>query len=210
MTPMGERPALAEAGGVRRASSNEVGRVTDVLTKAFADESIQKWCMACDDPTLLIGVEFLEAVRLLVGEGFLWVTADLGGAAAWLPPGAGYDDEAIDAVVGPVLAAHGGEPERRTRFWEWVEDHRPAEAHWYLDLVGVDPRRHGAGLGSLLLTEGLRRVDALGGPVFLVTDDRQNAAWYGRHGFVIQSEERAPEAGPRVWFMYRPARGTDR
>ena len=89
MTPMGERPALAEAGGVRRASSNEVGRVTDVLTKAFADESIQKWCMACDDPTLLIGVEFLEAVRLLVGEGFLWVTADLGGRPCGSHPAPG-------------------------------------------------------------------------------------------------------------------------
>ncbi len=191
---------------MRRASSDEVTRVAEVLKRAFAGEPIQRWCMACDDPVELIGLEFLEAARQLAAGGFLWVTEDLSGAAGWFPPGADYDEEAIDAVVSAALVSRGGRAEPRAGFWQWVEDHRPSTRHWYLDLLGVEPERQGTGLGRFLLKEGLARVDALAEAVFLVTDDRHNAAWYERHGFSIQSAERSPENGPMVWFMYRPPR----
>jgi GNAT superfamily N-acetyltransferase len=149
-------------------------------------------------------LELLQVTRQLVANGSLWVTGDISGVAAWLPPGVSYDEEAIDAIVNPVLAEHGGQPERNVRFWEWVDGHRPAAPHWYLDLVAVDPDRCGSGLGRLLLANGLARVDARGEPVFLVTGNPDTVLWYERHGFVTQSKGRAPEAGPLVWFMYRP------
>ncbi|HZM55737.1 MAG TPA: GNAT family N-acetyltransferase [Acidimicrobiales bacterium] len=188
----------------RRASIDEVVPVAGLLARAFAEDPIERWCLECDDPTGLIELELLQATRQLATNGWLWVTEDSSGAAAWLPPGASYDDEAIDAVVGPALAAHGGRPERQIRFWSWVDGRRPAAAHWYVDLVAVDPDRRGSGVGRLLLADGLARVDALGQPSFLVTGNPRTVPWYERHGFVIQSEAQAPEAGPRVWFMYRP------
>ena len=105
--------------------------------------------------------------------------------------------------MSPVLAEHGGQPERSVRFWEWVDDHRPAAPRWHLDSVAVDPDRRRCGLGSLLLSDGSTRADARDEPVFLVTGDPGTLLWHERHGFVTQSEERAPETGPLVWFMYR-------
>ncbi len=192
-----------------RASSDDVATVADLLARAFADEPIEQWCLECDDLLALIKIEFAEAVGQLAATGSLWVTEDLRAAAAWIPPGSDYDDEAIDAVVSRALAAHGGWPERRLVFWNWVEEHRPSTPHYYLDLVGVDPSRRRTGHGSLLLGEGLARVDRAGAPVFLITSEASNAAWYARHGFVLRSEEQPPAGGPRVWFMDRPAYGLE-
>ena len=174
-----------------------------VLTRAFSADPIESWCMTCDDPVRLVELELLQVTRQLTAVGALWVTDDVSGVAAWLPPDVSYDEDAIDAVVSPVLAAHGGSPARSLRFWRWVDDHRPAVPHWYLDLVAVDPDRRGMGLGRLLLENGLARADARGEPVFLVTASPETARWYERHGFVIRSKEAAPEAGPWVWFMCR-------
>ena len=204
MTPAsGPTTEGSTARRVRRASIDEVVPVNGLLARAFAEDPIERWCLACDDPTGLIDLELLHATGQLARRGWLWVTGDRSGAAGWLPPGAGYDDEAIDAVVGPALAARGGCPERQIRFWSWVEGHRPAEPHWYIDLVAVDPDRRGSGVGRLLLADGLARVDALGEPSFLVTGNPRTVPWYERHGFAIRSEAQAPEAGPYVWFMFR-------
>ena len=202
-----DRKQLVESigPGVRQASCDEAAALAALLARAFAEEPIEQWCLACDDLFALIELEFAEAVAQLVVAGSLWVSEDLSGAAAWIPPGADYDDAAIDAVVGPVLAAHGGSPERRAAFWEWVEEHRPGTGHFYLDLVGVDPSRREAGIGTRLLTEGLPRVDEAGEPAFLITSDAGHAAWYARHGFLVRSDEDPPAGGPRVWFMERPS-----
>jgi GNAT superfamily N-acetyltransferase len=200
-------PLTSSRGGVRRASSDETVAVAGLLGRGFATDPIERWCLACDDPTALIELELLQATRQLTAAGWLWVTDDLSGAAAWLPPGAGYDDEAIDAVVNPELARRGGRPDRLTRFWTWVDDHRPTPPHWYLDLVAVEPERHNAGIGHRLLVEGLVRVDRSARAGFLVTGNPRTVPWYERHGFAVRSEEQAPDAGPTVWFMERPPRG---
>ena len=173
-------------------------------TRAFADDPIERWCLSCDDVEAALEAEYLEAASQLATRGWLRVVDDLSGAAAWLPPGEDFDDDAIDAVVAPVLAAHGGDAARMDRFWEWSGGHRPAEPHWYLDLVASHPGRRGAGVGRLLLADGLARVDADGAACFLVTGNPTTVPWYARHGFVMSPGGDAPEGGPPVWFGLRP------
>lgn len=189
---------------VRRASTDEVVVVARLLTLAFFDDPIERWCLACDAPMELLELELSQVSDQLAHEGWLWVSDDLSGACAWIPPGSGYDDEALDAVVSPVLADHGGHPERWMGFWQWADIHRPVEPHWYIDLLATDPAQHGLGVGSLLLNHGLERVDALGDSSFLVTANPRTVPWYKRHGFVVVSREEAPDGGPVVWFMSRP------
>ncbi len=199
--PTFPRPAPARPG-VRKATADEVVPIARLLSRAFATDPIELWCLACDDRSGLMVLEFLQLARELSAEGFLWVTDDLSAVAAWLPPGTGYS-AAIDAVVNPVLAALGGDPGRPVRFWEWVDGHRPATPHWYLDLVAVDSDRRRRGMGRLLLEHGLARTDELGQATFLVTANPLTVPWYERHGFVVCSEETAPDGGPHVWFMLR-------
>ena len=195
-----------EQNPVRRASAHEAVALARLLTRAFIDDPIEQWCLACDDLGGVLELEFLTVVDQLAAKGWLWVSDDLSGVSAWIPPGGGYDDDLVDAVVNPVLAEHGGRPTRLVRFWEWVEDHRPRVPHWYVDLVATDPERRGTGVGRLLLNAGLARIDTLGDPAFLITGNPRTVRWYGRHGFAVTANEGAPDGGPQVWFMFRERR----
>ncbi|MEA2521546.1 MAG: hypothetical protein QOI81_1192 [Actinomycetota bacterium] len=65
------------------------------------------------------------------------------------------------------------------------------------------PDRQGEGIGSALLRDGLERADAQGIPSWLETSKARNAAYYEGFGFVTLADERAPDDGPRIWFMRR-------
>lgn len=85
---------------------------------------------------------------------------------------------------------------------------RPTEA-WELATLGVHPSARGRGLGSALLAEGLRRVDAAGGSCTLETSDPRNVELYSRHGFSVIATTRIPD-GPVVHSMLRAPVGTGR
>ena len=200
-------PGRTVPGPVRRASADEATTLGRLLARAFVDDPIERWCLACDDLGALLELQFVHVVAQIAPKGWLWVADDLSGVVAWIPPGCGYDGAAIDAIVNPVLAEHGGQPGRVVRFWEWIEDQRPAGPHWYVDLVATDPKRRRFSVGSLLLNHGLARADRLGDPSFLVTGNPRTVPWYDHHGFAVLSDREAPDGGPHVWFMFRPPSG---
>ncbi len=193
----------ASPATVRNASVDEASAVAHLLTEAFADDPIELWCFECDDRLRLLELEFLEATRQITPQGWLWVTDDLSGVNAWLPPGASYDDAAIDTIVGPLLMTHGGSPERMAGFWEWTEARRPTSPHWYVDLVAVASEHRRSGIGHVLLAHGLSRADESGEPSFLITARPATVPWYERHGFKVVDLAHSPDGGPEIWFMFR-------
>ncbi|MGH2985106.1 MAG: GNAT family N-acetyltransferase [Solirubrobacterales bacterium] len=84
--------------------------------------------------------------------------------------------------------------------WERRDPDRP---HSHLGPLGVDPELQGRGIGSLMLAEYTRRLDARGEHSYLETDKPENVALYGRFGFEILEEAEVLEV-PN-WFMWRPA-----
>ena len=66
MTPASGPPTEdSTARRVRRASIDEVVPVAGLLARVFAEDPIERWCLACDDPTGLIDLELLQATRQL-------------------------------------------------------------------------------------------------------------------------------------------------
>jgi predicted N-acetyltransferase YhbS len=177
---------------VRQAIASEVPAIAQLLSRAFAEDPIERWCLACRGYRAVLKLEFLEVGGQIAPEGWLWVADPLRGVAA---------------VVNPVLTEYGGDPRRVTTFWEWVESHRPDVPHWYLDFIAVDPDNRGSGCGGLLLQSGLARVDGGTESVFLITGNPRTVPWYERFGFRTLISEGAPDDGPRVWFMIRSALG---
>ena len=90
-------------------------------------------------------------------------------------------------------------------FHEQVDGRLPADV-WYLSILGVDPTRHGAGLGSQLVRAGLGRVDADGRPAFVETFNPRSVPFYERHGFVQTISADEPTTGRRYWLLLRPPR----
>ena len=190
---------------VRQAVASEVPAIAQLLSWAFADDPIERWCLACRGYRAVLELEFLEVAGQIAPEGWLWVADALHGVAAWIPPNAGYDDSAVDAVVNPVLTEHGGDPCRVTTFWAWVESHRPEVPHWYLDFIAVDPDNRGLGYGGLLLRSGLARLDGQTESVFLVTGNPRTVPWYERFGFrTLRSEDAA--SGWTACVVHDPVR----
>ena len=85
--------------------------------------------------------------------------------------------------------------------WDWIEAQEPEEPLWYLDRVGVDPSRRGAGLGKALVQYGLDRAAAVGQRAFLETATERNVGLYTSLGFRVVDQGSVPGGGPNIWFL---------
>jgi ribosomal protein S18 acetylase RimI-like enzyme len=84
--------------------------------------------------------------------------------------------------------------------WERRDPDRP---HSHYGPFGVEPEFQGRGVGSLVMAEYTRRLDAGGQGAYLETDKPENVALYGRFGFEVVDE--AEVLGVPNWFMWREA-----
>lgn len=110
----------------------------------------------------------------------------------------------------PALAALG--PRTAARVGRWISTwakHDPDESHVHLGPLAVDVHLQGQGIGSLIMREHCRRLDAAGEVGYLETDKLENVRFYERFGFEVIGEE--PVIGVPNWFMRREATsGADR
>ena len=82
------------------------------------------------------------------------------------------------------------------RVGQWLDawgKHDPDEPHVHLGPLGVDAHLQGQGVGSLILAEHCRRLDAAGILGYLETDKPDNVRLYERFGYVVTAE--APVIG---------------
>jgi predicted N-acetyltransferase YhbS len=85
---------------------------------------------------------------------------------------------------------------------EWAK-RDPEEPHVHLGPIAVDRDRQGEGIGSLIMGEHCRRLDAAGAVGYLETDKEINVAFYERFGY--ETIDEAEVIGVPNWFMRRPA-----
>lgn len=93
---------------------------------------------------------------------------------------------------------------RRTgiRLLDLVERSHPTEPHWYLAVLGVDPRHQGRGLGRALVQPVLDQCDRAVLPAYLETQKPENLPFHERFGFRVTDEISVP-GSPPVWLMWR-------
>ena len=157
-------------------------QATSVLTLAFSADPPTRWVFS--DPYDYV-TYFPEFVRAFGGRAFEHETADsLEGCPAvalWLPPGVEPDEEALigliqrtvtESLLGDALA-----------IFEQMSGFHPAEPHWYLPLIGVDPARQGAGYGTELMKHSLQRCDTDRKLAYLESSNPRNTPFYERLGF---------------------------
>lgn len=174
------------------------------LTMAFGIDPVCRW--AWPDPAQYLQA-FPQFIRAFGGAAFgvggAFHAPAFCGAALWLPPESGPDDEALSTVFERTIS-----PEKLSALGEMFEKmaaYHPAEPHWHLPLIGVEPRKMGQGLGSALLAAGLARCDELGMVAYLESTNPRNQGLYERFGFRPMGEIRSGDSPPIV-PMVRPAR----
>jgi GNAT superfamily N-acetyltransferase len=152
---------------------------------------------------------FLGAmIRDASKHGQVWAARDgerVVGSASWLPPGALPRGQRREARIYAACAralTFGRNRRVGLRLLDLVEKHHPTEPHWYLAVLGVDPRLQGRGLGRALVQPVLDRCDREIVPAYLETQKPENLPFYERFGFRVTDEIGVP-GSPSVWLMWR-------
>jgi ribosomal protein S18 acetylase RimI-like enzyme len=190
--------------GVRLADAEDHAALTRVLARAFDDDPVQRWVFPGARTRARYGGEFFRwSLWRCADQRVTWTTDDLAGAALWALP---ERWQVTLSQLGRLVRWAGLGVRWRGPLVMWglttVERRHPEDRHLYLAVLGVDPGRQGAGLGSALLAPGLELCDRDGLAAYLETGKERNLAFYGRHGFKVTERLRLP-AGPPVWLMRR-------
>lgn len=189
---------------VETATAADEAVVIDTLMLAFAGDPMARWSWAAPATYL---AAFPRFVRAFGGKAFELGSAHLIGdsaAALWLPPDMHADDEAMGALM------HDTIPEsvqaEGLQVMQQMQSFHPAEPHWYLPLIGVDPARQGKGLGGALLDHAIDRFDRDGAPAYLESSNLRNVPLYERHGFQALGSIQVGSSPTMIPMLRKPKR----
>jgi ribosomal protein S18 acetylase RimI-like enzyme len=190
---------------VRKATVDDVPRLSESLARAFHDDPPVTWIY----PTHARRRRFFEiALRMLhLRHDEVYTTDEAAGAAMWDPPGH-WKLSVRDMVrTGPAMARVTGRNSLRgMRLMSALDRRHPTEPHWYLAVLGTHPDHQGKGVGSALLAPVLARCDAEGSGAYLESSKESNVPFYRRYGFEVTERLELPGGGPPVWLMWREPR----
>ncbi|OAI42351.1 hypothetical protein AYO41_00880 [Verrucomicrobia bacterium SCGC AG-212-E04] len=175
------------------------------LVLAFANDPAARWLYPNAHQFRIF---FPRLVRALAGKAFALGTArrveDFRGTALWLAPGVAIDDQALAPLVEETVPSM-----RRADVFAMFENmgkHRPAEPHWYLPFIGIDPRHQGRGIGSMLLGHTLAECDRAGTGAYLEASNPRNVPFYERHGFQLRGKIQVGDSPTLVAMVRAPRR----
>lgn len=165
------------------ATAAEEAAVVDTLMLAFASDPATRWTWP--HPSAFLEA-FPRFARAFGGAAFAHGSAlriGTAGAALWLPPGIGPDDQAMvelmQATAAPESMIDG------MQVMQQMASYHPNAPHWYLPLIGVDPAWQGKGVGGKLMKHAADLFDRDGALAYLESSNPRNIPLYQRHGFEI-------------------------
>lgn len=188
---------------VKTALATDEERIIDALKLAFVADPATRWVWP--DPQKYLA-HFSTFAKAFGGRAFAnesaYYLADYAGAALWLPPNVHPDVDTLIALLQNTASdeAQGDGP----AVFEKMGSYHPSEPHWYLPLLGVDPLRHGKGLGSALMHHALLRCDRDNKPAYLESSNPKNIPFYERHGFELLGTIQVGTSPPIFPMLRRP------
>ena len=190
---------------LRRAEASDHAAVVRVLARAFDRDPVANYMLRHDGLERAFGAFFRHTV---LPHREAWIAGDALGVALWTPPGKWSTSGLRLLAMGPALLAAVGATRAlaRARAAQRVQDRHPAEPHWYLFAIGVEPAHQGRGVGSALLRGELERCDAAREAAYLEASTETNVRLYERHGFAVTEEVRMAADAPPMWLMWREPR----
>jgi GNAT superfamily N-acetyltransferase len=147
-----------------------------------------------------------SAIRHQEAHG-IWVGDDLVGATLCMAPGQ-YPTSLIAEAWESAGCVTAG-PRAVLNFLRmraYIARKHVTERHYYLFVIGVEPRFQGKGLGKALLARMHGDADAQGVASYLETDTTANVRLYEGVGYRVLTDENVPTLPAlRFWTMRRPA-----
>ena len=189
---------------IRSATAGEMPHAVSAIVAAFLTDPLARFAWPSPhDHFRGMSLGTREFAGASFEHGTAYVSADFCGAALWLPPGVHPNGEALERVFRDTA-----KPEHLNDLlgtFEKMEQWHPAEPHWYLPIIGVEPNAQRRGLGADLMRHAVARCDGDGALAYLESSNPRNISLYLRHGFEVMGEIRVG-AAPLVTPMLRRPR----
>ncbi|MEM6709452.1 MAG: GNAT family N-acetyltransferase [Pseudomonadota bacterium] len=187
---------------IRRAGAEDAEILVHCIALAFAEDPIMRYLYPASDGYWQTMPAFTRAFSGSAMEaGACWLEQHGAGAACWLMP------HQVQADMPPTLFSDV-DPERLAEvggMLEAIAALHPAEPHWYLPQIGVDPVARGQGVGAALMKTALRAIDESRAPAFLESSNPRNVSLYERFGFEVIAELQYGNAPPMIPMVRSPA-----
>jgi len=202
---------VSDLSGLTRLQKWHIKSASEVLSRAFIDDP--SLCHQIPDhykrEKLLPPLFRLELRHgILSGEVYA-VSQDMEGIAIWLPSGTS------DITLWTLIRCGGlallfkvswkflWKMKRDEDFVSKLRQRLAPFPHWYLAVLGVDPKFQGKGYASRLLQPMLNRLDAVNSPCYLETSTEEYVLMYQHFGFRVIDEAIMPGSNTKVWAMLR-------
>jgi GNAT superfamily N-acetyltransferase len=190
---------------IKTVTPSNADHAIGTVVLAFSADPIARWFYPDPHQYLLYLPTF---VRAFAGKAFEHKSAyqinGYSGAALWLPPGIHPDENALVPFLRRTI------PEEHQQevfaFIDQMDSSHPAEPHWYLPMIGVDPAKQGNGYGSALLKRALERCDGEGKLAYLESSSPKSIPLYQRHGFELLGTIQVGSSPPLFPMLRKPRR----
>lgn len=188
---------------IREAGYPELSRVARLLSAAFQDDPVSTWLFPAPDRRVEVHPAFFEAFAVLGLEagGVVYERADGIAATVWFPGG---EDDDEDDFMSRFTMLDDDENERFGRLAGLMAENHPDRGpHMHLQFIAVHPDHQRSGVGHGLLAHNLAILDKDSTPAYLEASSQRSLALYRRHGFERTGTPFGPQAGPRMYPMWR-------
>jgi ribosomal protein S18 acetylase RimI-like enzyme len=201
---------LEAASNPRRATLDDVEPLSRLFASAFMDDPVFDYMVRAGAKHRAALEDFFSGMFAArdIPHDEVWMSADGSACVSWLPPGARRAATGLRIIKWLPWSYRVFGFERFGRamaMQESMENHHPAEPHFYLAFIAVSPEFQGAGLGSRILKATLERIDAAGMPAYVENSRERNTPFYQRAGFVARRNV-TPEGAPPMLGMWREPR----
>jgi ribosomal protein S18 acetylase RimI-like enzyme len=189
---------------VRVARREDFPAMARVLARAFHEDPLTTWLYPRErSRDRHVERSFMVSLSRLAPQNQLYTTDDHAGGALWALPGQWREDLRQSVSSLTLLPPLLPRLLRTMRAMARIEIAHPADAHYYLSVLGTAPERRREGVGSALLRPVLDLCDAERIPAYLETATEANVGFYARHGFEVQRRLELPGGAPSLWLLWR-------
>lgn len=190
---------------VRLATRADFAPLAGTLARAFYDDPVTRYFYSNDRRRMGQAEKFFNIrLRQLEPQNVTYTTPDHSGGAIWTRPDRWREDLRQTLMLLPMIPALLPNILRSGRAVREIEKRHPVEPHYYLSVLGTEPKQQGGGIGSALLGPVLEMCDAGGLGAYLESSKESNLSFYERHGFAVTERIELPD-GPPLWLMWRQA-----
>ncbi len=220
MAGMPGMPAGPPPGGPRRQYSPPPNRdrvieaqpsfsiepLAHLMAAAYFSDSLVQWLIPDIQEQGQVCLGYFRAiVQQALATGMVDVVGDYSGAAIWYPVGGNqpmFTPPRQSPVINQISANLSW---RLDLVHHATEQARPAEAHHFLAFAAVWPGAQRRGVGSMLISHRLQKLDAAGSPAYLEAPSESAMILYRRLGFQPQGKPITLPNGPSTYPMWRAA-----